>query len=433
MNYIEARDYIRGLIRRGIKYELNKSKRLLELLGNPQDQLKWVHITGTNGKGSTAATVEGLLRGQGLKTGMFTSPHLVSIKERFRVNGEDADEGKFASMVEKLKPAIEQMEGEPEGAPTFFEICTAGAALYFLEEQVDVAIAEVGLGGRLDATNVILPHVSVITNIGWDHPKTLGPTLEDICREKCGIIKKDTPLVCGITQPELRKIVEATCKEKNAPLYWLDEICTISDIAVREGEGTTFHFEMEKVDACERLATPLYGRHQALNAGAALCAVSLLPECIRPAVDTWQDGLDYVRWAGRFEIEDSTPPVIYDGGHNIDGITTLVKTWEELYPRKQAHIVAGFSGDKTAHTILEMLAPIARSFIFTKSENYRAADPQMLLEVATQLGLEMPCSIELDPCKAFADAKSAARRGGIVLVTGSIYLLGAVKAGENPE
>jgi dihydrofolate synthase/folylpolyglutamate synthase len=440
MNYVEARDYIKSLIRRGIKYELSKSKRLLEILGNPEKKLKWIHITGTNGKGSTAAHSEGLLRGGGLKTGLFTSPHLVSMRERFRVNGEDIPEEKFAALVNRLRPAIEQMENEPEGCPTFFEICTAGAALYFLEEKVDVAIAEVGLGGRLDATNLIMPEVCVITNIGMDHPKTLGPTLADICREKCGIIKENIPLVCGIVQPDLRKIVNEYCERLHAPLFWLDEICEVSDISVVEREGTTFHFETnreafetEDGPLCERLATPLLGAHQALNAAAAICAVMLLPENIRPGADTIQDGLDYVRWACRFEIISDSPLTVFDGGHNVHGIETLVKTWKALYPQMKAHIVAGFSGDKSSAEILKMLAPFADSFIFTKSENYRAADPDMLLEMSKGLDLNVPCSVEKDPFSAYEQARKLARRGGSILVTGSIYLLGAVLEGMEDQ
>jgi len=396
----------------------------MELLGNPEKKLKWVHITGTNGKGSTAATVEGILRGRGLKTGLFTSPHLVSINERFRVNGEDATELQFVSMVEKLKPAIEKMENEPMGAPTFFEICTAGAALYFLEEKVDIAIAEVGLGGRLDATNVIEPEVSVITNIGWDHPKTLGPSLEDICREKCGIIKKNTPLVCGITQPELRDIVKEFTKKQDAPLYWLDEMCEVSDLLVREREGTTFHFEMKDESLCERFATPLYGEHQALNAACAICATSLLDNNLDGEII--QEGLDLVTWKGRFEITSYDPVTVFDGGHNIDGIKTLVKTWETLFPRMKAHIIAGFSGDKTSAKALKLLSPFASSFIFTKSENYRAADPDKLLAISSKLELDVDCSVEYDPVSAYKKAVKLTQRGGSVLVTGSIYLIGAI-------
>ena len=430
MNFQKARDYIRGLIRRGIKYELSKIQRLTELLGHPERQLRWVHITGTNGKGSTAATMAALLRGQGHKVGLFTSPHLVSIRERFRVDDDDANEEDFVNIVKELKPAIEQMEGEETGAPTFFEICTAGACIHFLQKGVDVAIAEVGLGGKLDATNIIMPEMTIITNIGWDHPKTLGPSYEQICEQKCGIIKKEIPLLCGITQPNLREMVKKTCAEKEAPLHWLEDEVKVENIALDQDKGTSFDLTVIKSGETHRLTTPLHGAHQTSNAAIAIAASRLLPEDLRPAPGNWNRGLAHTRWEGRFQIYDKEPLVIMDGGHNVDGMKTLVKTWQGLFKNRKAQIVAGFSGDKAVPKILNMLKPFTERFIFTKSENYRAAEPNRLLELAGEME-ESPPHIAIDhPGKALKEARQAAGADGIVLVTGSLYLLGAVMACE---
>jgi len=430
MQYAAARDYVRGLIRRGIKYDLAKIQRLTDLLGHPERDVRWIHVTGTTGKGSVCATLEGLMRGAGHKVGLFTSPHLVGIRERFRMDGVEVSEERFAAVVERLKPAIDRMADEPMGPPTFFEICTAFAFCWFQEEAVDVAIAEVGLGGRLDATNVITPEVTVISNVGMDHPKTLGPTLAHICRAKCGIIKRGIPLLCGVDQPDLRAIVEQTCLEREAPLHWFDQVASIGDVTLTEQDGTTFELALHDEQAHYLLSTPLIGPHQAVNAAMALVAARLLPEDLRPAPATWPAGLRHTWWDGRFQILSRNPTVVIDGGHNVEGVETLVRTWRALYGDRRAQLVAGFSGDKTLGSIIEMLRPFADRFIFTKSENYRAAEPEMLAETVRAWPDPPDHVVVPSPAEALAEARRAAGPEGIVLVTGSLYLLGAVLAAE---
>lgn len=427
MDFRQAHAYVSGLIRRGIKYELSKIRRLLELVGNPHEGLRWIHCTGTNGKGSTVAMLEGLLRGRGLRVGLFTSPHLVSMLERFRVDGDDISEEAFARHVTTLQPAIEAMASEETGPPTFFEICTALACLYFVHEGVDVAVAEVGLGGRLDATNVVRPMVGIITNVAMDHPKTLGPTLEHICREKCGIIKSGVPLVTGVREPGLLAIVEDTCREREAPLHVLDREARVERVTTSLDEGTSFDWCVGD-EAPQRLTTPLVGFHQARNAALALLAARLLPGEFRPSRDGLNRGLALTRWAGRFEVIGRSPLVICDGGHNVDGLTALRVTWDHVMKGTKAWVVAGFSGDKSIGECVDLLAPVTRGMVLSRSDNYRAADPAHLVDEVRRRMPGVTVEVEADPGRALVRARDLAGAEGTVLVTGSLYLLGNVLA-----
>jgi len=427
VDYKQAHAYIKGLIRRGIKYELSKVTRLMEHLGNPHRQLRWVHITGTNGKGSTAASLEGVLRGLGSSVGLFTSPHLVCMRERFRVDGVDITESEFAATVSAIAPAIDSMSCEAGGPPTFFEICFAIACRFFLDRGVDVAVAEVGLGGRLDATNIISPDVCVLTNVSIDHPKTLGPTEQDICREKCGIVKSGVPLICGVEQANLREQIALVCKERSAPLHWF-ETDAVGAVELSPTKGTSFRVRLG--DETFAAQTPLIGEHQALNAALALHIARLLDAksfCPAHAVG----GLELTRWDGRFQLSSREPITIFDGAHNPEGARVLEKTLRCVFPDTKVQLVCGFSGDKTFSAMLETLSPHIDGIFVTKSENYRAADPEDVVRlVGRSISPSVPVRSVDVPGRALQEAREAAGVDGLVLVTGSLYLVGNLLAYE---
>ena len=382
------------------KLGLKNIQNLLEILGNPQNSFKTIHIAGTNGKGSVAAMITQMLMEEGYRTGLYISPHLVDFRERIQINREWIPEKDLLRIGKELLDIVES--GNPA---SFFEITTAIMFRYFEEKNVDYGVIEVGMGGRLDATNVILPEVSIITHISLDHTKILGDTIEKIASEKAGIIK-NKPTV--ISDYSLYEFFSGICKKRGSKLYSVGK-----DIKyTKKGE----FFDVSGVINLKNLEVSLKGDHQILNASTAILAAYILG-ISRKSI---RKGLKNVRWEGRFEIVSRKPLIVFDGGHNPDGVKTAVNTMKKL-SYENIYILFGVLKDKDYRKMIDYLKDLKGSFIFTKPNSDRALDPEELLKYADG-------TVITDPEEAFRKIKEMAKNEDAILAIGSLYLIGDIKS-----
>ena len=392
-------------------------ERLLARAGRPDLAFPSILIAGTNGKGSTAAHLDSVLRASGLRTGLYTSPHLVRFGERIRIDGEEISEPELEQLLATWWPRFEEEQ------PSFFEAATALCFDHFARSGIDMAVVEVGLGGRLDATNILEPRVAVITTIANDHADILGPTLRRIAAEKAGILKRGGRLVLGVRAGEPREVILRTAEEREIPVTLLGREGTYGATRVTP-EGTEFHLKTRTVRG--RVATPLLGKHQARNAALAALAAEIALDGrplanVARAIET---GLRGTRWPARAQILPGDPPVMVDVAHNLEGAMALVETVSAVWSARPLAVVAGFSRDKEHEAILGQLARVGSRFYLTSFESERAAPMERVLEAARAAGL----SFEMVPdvARALALAKAWAReRQGAVLLAGSVYLAGA--------
>ena len=391
-------------------------ERLLELAGRPDRAFPSVLIAGTNGKGSVAAHLASILRTAGLKTGLYTSPHLVRFEERIRVDGAEIGSSELEALLTTWWPRFE------EEKPSFFEAATALGFDHFARARVDVAVVEVGLGGRLDATNVLTPRVSVITTIASDHTEILGHTLRRIALEKAGIVKENGRLALGVAPGDARNAILEIAAERRSSVSILGDE-TRARVLGTSPEGTTFRLRAPFYQGT--LRTPLVGRHQARNAALAALAAGLYLED-RPREEiarAIEQGIAGTRWPARAEVIPGEPPVLVDAAHNVEGAAALADTVAEIWPGKPVVFVAGFSRDKEHESILSTLGRAASRFVLTRYHGERATPPEELLAVAPAAHLD--CEVIPDPERALASARAwALGAGGAVVLTGSLYLIG---------
>jgi dihydrofolate synthase/folylpolyglutamate synthase len=412
-----ALERLYGLERSKSKLGLEGTERLLEALGRPQDRFRAVHVGGTNGKGSVCALIERVLRACGIRTGLFTSPHLVDFRERIRVSGRWAD----AEPLERRLDDIQALPASPDC--TFFEVATALGFDAFAAAGVEWAVVEVGLGGRLDTTNVLRPAVAVITRVGLDHTEILGTTLEAVAVEKAGIVKPGVPVVAATQDPRVVAVLERIARERGAPLVLARDRVRCGRRALGP-EGTRFTVEAEPWGALD-LEVGLRGRYQLDNASAALAALALLADDI-PAIsaDAVRRGFAAARWPGRLEPCPGQPRLWWDGAHNPDGMDHLARTWrEDLGFDPPAAIVLAVSRDKDVVAMLgalRALAPRAR-LVATRAADERALAPAALKERASQAGWDAETAPDVP--SAVRAALAAARRGR-VLLAGSLFAVG---------
>lgn len=426
MNYRQALDYIYSFTDyeklKGYRYtpqdfSLERVERLLALLGNPHREFPSVHIAGTKGKGSTAAMIESILRAAGYRTGLYTSPHLHTFRERIRVNGQLIAEEEVAIGVERLRPLVEQV-----GGLTTFEIITALGFHVFSQEKIDIAVVEVGLGGRLDATNVVTPLVSVITSLSFDHTYLLGSTLASIAREKAGIIKPRIPTISAPQKPEAIAVIEARCQEQKAPLILVGRDWVWQPLAA-DTDGQRFRVaRLNPPGLHYELWIPLLGRHQLINATVALAAVDQLrQQGLAVPDEAVAEGLRRVSWPGRLEVLQRAPFFVVDGAHNVDSATRLAEGLRELFSWERFTLIFGVSSDKDAPGMLRQLLPLADEVIFTRAHHPRAAPPEELVEVAMSLGHRgTPVSSVKE---AVQEALAEARPEDLICATGSLFLV----------
>lgn len=410
----------------GIKFGLHVELALLEALGNPQAGLACIHVAGTNGKGSVCAMVESVLRAAGYRTGLYTSPHLVRFHERIAVNGRpitDAELGALVVDAERAADAVEKALGQ---APTFFEVTTAMAFLHFQRAGVKVVVLEVGMGGRLDATNVVTPLLSVITTIGLEHTAYLGPDLESIAGEKAGIIKAGRPVVSGVRESPAREVIRAAAAAVGAPLVEAWEAVGVR-VASRGWEGQKLAVETADGEG-GTVTLPLLGAHQADNLAVAVAAL----ETARGlgAVDwSWADlrkGLAATRWPGRFEVVARDPVVVLDGAHNPPAAERLAETLKQLAPKTPVALVCGFCGDKHARAFLHTLGRQVHCAWLVPIASERNMPAAELRQAAAGL----PWTVhESSVAEALVAARAWAREAkGIVLVAGSLFLVGEAQS-----
>jgi dihydrofolate synthase/folylpolyglutamate synthase len=384
VTYPEAIEFLFGLRWHGQKLGLDTMRELLALLGNPQDKLRFIHIAGTNGKGSVAAMCHAVLRTAGIRTGLYTSPHLVSFCERFQIDGQMISQDRVVQLVERLRPLLTQTTTRP---PTFFEVVTAIALVYFREENVDVVVWETGLGGRLDATNVVTPLVSVITNIGFDHMQYLGDTLASIAAEKAGIIKPGIPVVTGSREPEALHVIRETAAEQG---------CRLTEVR-------------EPLD----WEIPLAGPHQRWNCAIAVAA--LQASGLPVTMEQMREGVRVTRWPGRFQVVRENPTVILDGAHNGPAAEVLAAALRERYAGRPVALILGVLRDKDYATVAGILAPLARWIYCVPVKSERTCDPA---ELAAR------CSGEVRADLAAAYAEALTLPAGVIVITGSLFLVG---------
>lgn len=413
----ETIEFLYSLERHGIKPGLERITELLSLLGNPQNACPSVHIAGTNGKGSTAAFISSVLAKAGLKTGLYTSPHLIRFNERIRVSGSLISDREIRELVEAVRTASKKMRGKD--ALTFFEFTTVMAFLYFKLKKADIAVIETGMGGRLDATNVITPLVSVITNIALDHTEYLGDRVEDIAREKAGIIKCRVPVITGETAEKPLKVLRDAARKSGSRLLSLGRDFSITE----RGAGFDFTGPNLKLKG---LKTSLRGVHQGKNAACALAAIGALKESgFAIPVSALRAGLKEAAWPGRVDILSKRPLVILDGAHNPSGASTLKAALNGLKYEKLI-LVLGIMNGKDIDGILRELAPMAYKVIITRPLTERAASLDLLEKKLARYSKPVSrAGTVKDACKS---ALIEAGTAGSVCVTGSLFTVGEALA-----
>jgi dihydrofolate synthase/folylpolyglutamate synthase len=373
---------------------LDRVNRLLDRLGRPDRAYRAIHIAGTKGKGSTAAMIESCLRAAGYRTGFYTSPHLHTFRERMRVNNEYISREEFAQLVDELELHLTAVEGV-----TWFEVVTTLAFMYFARSQIDVAVLEVGLGGRFDATNVVTPIVSVITSLSLDHMNLLGRTIEQIAFEKAGIIKRHVPVVSAPQVPEAMDVIRRVARVRSAKLTVAPSPWSSPNSQQREGP------------------LPLLGAHQLINASVAVTALQIVKQCGLSINDeAIQRGLADVKWPGRLEVLGREPLVVVDGAHNGDSAQKLAVALREVFHLGRWTLIIGISADKDIPAILDGLLPIAERVIVTRASNSRAADIQMIGAQVADRGYELARAATV------AEAlEIALREQSPIIITGSLF------------
>jgi dihydrofolate synthase/folylpolyglutamate synthase len=451
MTYDEALGFWYGRINYEVRsakpgdLKLERMRALLRRLGDPHDRLRLVHVTGTKGKGSTCALLASVLQTAGYRVGLFTSPHLTHVEERIQVNRVPISPAELTALMDAVAPAVRAMEADAEyPPPTFFEIGTALGFLHFVQRRCDIAVIEVGLGGRFDSTNVCHPLVSVITNIGLDHTAQLGHTLDAIAYQKAGIIKRHVPVVSGVVQPDPRAVVRKVAAEMDAPLWEVDR--TEGERGSEERGGQ--RHEQSEAPARELPLAPgvapslplspslragkvgLLGAHQRANAAIACCAIERLRDTGMPISGAaLVRGLAEVKWPARVELISTAPTVILDTAHNVPSAEALVDTLRECFPVSgRRRLVFAVSSDKQFAEILRVLAGYFDHFHLTKyGNNPRCVPPERQAAALGEVAPGKPLSTHATSFEALNAARAAAGADDLVCITGSVFLAGELR------
>jgi dihydrofolate synthase/folylpolyglutamate synthase len=413
MNKFNPSAYLAGLNVDTMRFGLSAITELLSRLGNPQNSYKTILIAGTNGKGSTAAMSASILCCAGYKVGLYTSPHLIDVRERIVVNGKKISLQEFNQTIAYVKNKIQQ-------PVTYFEFLTAVAFVYFQNKKVDIAVLEVGLGGRLDATNICKPLVSVITNIAFDHTEYLGNTLESITREKAGIIKQDGICVTAAKQKKVLEILENVCLRRRVKLY-----CLNRDIKLKKQKDGLFTYRGFNRNL-KNLAIPLQGEHQLSNAALALAAVELCGENGFVVADAAiYKGLANTQWEARLEVLQNQPLFLLDCAHNPAGVGVLCRSLKKDFSYRRLVLIFGALADKDYCQMLQIIIPLAPIIILTQLKTKRASLVNDIMEKVKKMGY--PAIVTINVNQAIERAQALAKKQDLICATGSIYLAGEVK------
>lgn len=424
MNYTEAVDYIETIPKFTVKHPPEHTRELLSHLGNPQEGIKIIHVAGTNGKGSVCAYLNAMLLAGGKKTGLFTSPHLVRINERFQINGEDVSDEQFLNAFLKVEKAAKEYEAEGEGHPSYFETLFLMGMLIFKEAGVEYLVMETGLGGRLDATNVVeKPLACIITSISRDHTEYLGDTLEAIAGEKAGIIKAGVPVIYDASQPGPASVIAAKAKEMGSPAWPMEP--SFYEMKTQSREGITFTFAYPGGEKAE-LAIPYVAKYQMMNASLAFYTMHILQDVHDISKNVLAEGLSKIKWPCRMEM--AAPGVIIDGAHNEDGIAQFVSTAGYFAKENEITILFTAVADKHYH---EMIGEICEGIhpshvVATQIDGSRVVPAEVLAEDFRKAGCTDVCA---EPEIGAAYEKALGKKGsGMLFCVGSLYLAGELKA-----
>jgi len=416
MTYEEALSYIHSISWKGSVLGLDRTRELLQMLGDPQKRMKFIHIAGTNGKGSTAAMLASILHRAGYRVGLYTSPFINRFNERMQIDGVQIPDAALADLTARVRPHAEVMEDHP----TEFELITAIAMLYFAESSCDIVVLEVGMGGELDSTNVIdAPEAAVITAMGYDHLKELGPTMADVARAKAGIIKRGCEVVSYGGVPEADAVIEATVKAQGAVLH--RPVFSAIEEGVFDLDGQRFSY-----GAWRDLYLPLVGRYQLQNAAVVLTTVEVLRNRgWNISDDAVRQGLANTRWPARFELLRRDPVFLVDGGHNPHGIRATAESLKQLFPNQKIRFLVGVMADKDVESILGIVVPLAETFYTVTPNNPRAMDAGTLAARIASLGASAQAcgTVEAGVARALEQAGTE----DVICALGSLYMSGDVR------
>lgn len=421
LNYNEAIRFLESLPHKKVKPGLKRMEFLLKELGNPHQLLKTVHVGGTNGKGSVTQMLSSIFKTAGFKTGTYTSPHLISYQERIKINDEWITKEEFASLVSKLVPIIEKMEE----VPSTFEALTAMAFLYFHDQKVDLAVIEVGLAARFDATNVLKPLLCIITNVERDHLDLMGPGLEEIAWEEAGIVKEKTPLVSGEHKKRPLKVIVEECSLKGAKLFK-------ADVKVKR-KSINWEYQELEVGGLGKVKLKLLGEYQADNLAVVVKALEVLKREWNISIDDEAavKGLEIARWPGRFEVINKKPYIIVDGAHNPHGCRALRRTIRMLSGGMRRWLLFGVLADKEVELMCRILFPEFDEIILTEPKSFRACKVEFLEKLAERMGVEAHKAASVK--EGFDWAVERIGRDDFICVAGSLYLVGELLAELSDE
>lgn len=416
---------------------LSRMEYLVNILGNPQNSFKSIHVGGTSGKGSTATIIASILATK-YKTGLHTSPHLVKVNERIKINGNDISNEEFVSLVNEIIPAVEKMGMCKWGVPSYFEIVTVMAFLYFKKQKVDYAVIEVGMGGKFDATNMINPEVAVLTNVGLDHTEVLGNTVEEIARDKAGIIKSNICVITGVKQPSVIKIIKARSTKHEARINILNKDFKFKTHKITD-KGSYFDYLGNKI--YKNLFVSLLGTHQVENAVLAIRAVEQLSgfQVFRFSGKNLRLGLKQAHISGRMEIARRKPLVVLDGAHNSDKMKALVESIKAIWPAKKVKLILAIKEGKNAEEMLRILISITKKIVLTQYDilidqgQVKSFIPEKLKNLLDKIEFDGEIKIISDPKKAIEAAITETGGKDMILVTGSLYLVGLIRQNINEK
>ena len=429
IRYDQTIEWLYNLHLFGIKFGLKKIEKLLDYLGNPQDSLRIIHVGGTNGKGSVCTMLSSMLNSAGYKVGLNTSPHLSSFTERIQINGQNISEAQVVEYANQLREIREKVNKDTEyGYATYFEVVTAMALKYFADNNVDYVVLEVGLGGTFDATNVVKPIITVLTNIDLDHTEHLGNTLTSVAENKAGIIKPNIPVISSNTNDEVLEVITNTSNELNCRLYCIGKDFDF-DIISSDTTGISLNYQGFNSNY-SNLKIPLLGTYQAENAAVAISALKLLsqletePEEPKISDETIRNGLEQSRWPGRLEVVQHKPIVLLDGAHNPAGAATL-RNAIKLFEYDNLYIVFGCSEEKDIKSITSKLLPLANKIFITQADIRRAAEPKLILKNIEDYDLD---KVVIKPVKAAVTAAiEQAQNTDLICICGSLFVVGEAR------
>ena len=407
----------------GSNYGLERTYKLLEHLGNPERDLKLIHIAGTNGKGSTTSMITEILMGEGYKVGMYTSPFIEEFEERIQINRNNIPKESLAILMDEIKVAVDKVIEAGYNHPTEFEIITVLMLLYFKKENIDFGVIEVGLGGTLDSTNVIKPIIQVITSISFDHTNLLGNTLEKIAREKAGIIKRGIPTVIYPQQEEVLKVIKNKCFEMDSELY----IANNENLKFKNIVNLDKPYQLLKYNNEIDILLPLLGEHQIINLSVAMQAIEVLnnKNIIDISIANIVKSIKNVSWKGRLEVLSNNPYVVIDGAHNIQGIKTLSRNIKKYFKYENLYLILGILADKDVEEMIKIITPMAKKVYSVTPNSIRGELAESLKDEVSKFNKNCKAFDKYE--EAYLEALNDASEKDLILASGSLYMIGDMR------